>query len=66
MSTWEVIKSPGVAVVLYLTGHMVLIALGYTAGLLRPFGFFFGAFIHLDLTSRPFVLVYIRSDTFSP
>ncbi|KAJ7264584.1 major facilitator superfamily domain-containing protein [Mycena rebaudengoi] len=31
MSTWEVIKSPGVAVVLYLTGHMALIALGYTA-----------------------------------
>lgn len=40
MSTWEVIKSPGVAVVLYLTGHMALIALGYTAGLLRPFIFF--------------------------
>ncbi|KAJ7191719.1 tetracycline:hydrogen antiporter-like protein [Mycena pura] len=31
MSTWEVIKSPGVAVVLYLMGHTVLIALGYTA-----------------------------------
>lgn len=40
MSTWEVIKSPGVAVVLYLTGHMALIALGYTAGLLRSFIFF--------------------------
>ncbi|KAJ7439037.1 MFS transporter [Mycena galericulata] len=31
MTSWEVIKSPGVAVVLYLTGHMALIALGYTA-----------------------------------
>ncbi|KAJ7880646.1 MFS transporter [Mycena leptocephala] len=38
MSTWEVIKSPGVAVVLYLTGHMALIALGYTAGLLLDLG----------------------------
>jgi hypothetical protein len=65
MSTWEVIKSPGVAVVLYLQGHMALIALGYTAGLLRP-SVFFCAFIHLDLTSRPFVLVYIQSDTFFP
>jgi hypothetical protein len=32
MSTWEVIKSPGVAIVVYLYGHMALNALAYTAG----------------------------------
>ncbi|KAJ7191725.1 tetracycline:hydrogen antiporter-like protein [Mycena pura] len=39
MSTWEVIKSPGVAVVLYLMGHMAVIALGYTAVDLGGLGF---------------------------
>ncbi|KAF8199262.1 MFS transporter [Mycena galopus ATCC 62051] len=38
-STWEVIKTPGVAAVLYLTGHMALIALGHTAVELGGLGF---------------------------
>ncbi|KAF7349133.1 Major facilitator superfamily transporter [Mycena venus] len=45
VSAYVYLGSYQVAVVIYLTGHMALIALGYTA----------------DLTSRPFVLVYIRS-----
>ena len=32
MSTWEIIKSPGVPNVLYLYGHIMLLALAYTAG----------------------------------
>jgi hypothetical protein len=32
MSTWEVLKSPGVAVVLYISGHIGFLALSYTAG----------------------------------
>jgi len=31
MSTWEIIKSSGVPTVLYLYGHVMLLALGYTA-----------------------------------
>jgi hypothetical protein len=32
MSTWELIKSPGVAMVVYLYGHIMLLAFAYTAG----------------------------------
>ena len=32
MSTWEIIKAPGVPSVLYLYGHIMLLALAYTAG----------------------------------
>ena len=32
MSMWEIIKSPGVTIVLYLYGHIMLLALAYTAG----------------------------------
>jgi hypothetical protein len=32
MSTWEVLKSPGVAVVLYISAHIGFLALSYTAG----------------------------------
>lgn len=31
MSTWEVLQAPGVAFVLYLFGHTMLLALAYTA-----------------------------------
>ncbi|KAJ7641864.1 MFS transporter [Roridomyces roridus] len=31
MTTWEVIRAPGVAVVLFIISHVALIALGYTA-----------------------------------
>ncbi|EME38764.1 hypothetical protein DOTSEDRAFT_92089 [Dothistroma septosporum NZE10] len=31
MSTWEVIRAPGVAIVLYIFGHTMLLALAYTA-----------------------------------
>ena len=32
MSTWEILKSPGVAPVLYIYGHVMLLAFAYTAG----------------------------------
>ena len=32
MSTWEIIKSPGVPVVLFLYGHVMLLGLAFTAG----------------------------------
>ena len=32
MTTWEVLKSPGVGVVLYLYAHVMLLGLAYTAG----------------------------------
>ena len=31
MSTWDVLKSPGVPIVLYIFGHVTLLALAYTA-----------------------------------
>lgn len=31
MSTWEVLNSPGVPIVLYIFGHTMLLALAYTA-----------------------------------
>lgn len=31
MSTWQVLKSPGVPIVLYIFGHIMLLALAYTA-----------------------------------
>jgi hypothetical protein len=31
MSTWEIVKSPGVPVVLSLYGHVMLLGLAYTA-----------------------------------
>jgi hypothetical protein len=36
MTTWEVLKSPGVGVVLYLYAHVMLLGLAYTAGRFRP------------------------------
>lgn len=32
MSVWEVVKSPGVPMVLYIFGHVMLMGLAYTAG----------------------------------
>nr|POE89921.1 efflux pump azal [Quercus suber] len=31
LTTWEVLKSPGVPIVLYIFGHIMFLALGYTA-----------------------------------
>jgi len=31
MSTWEILKAPGVGIVLYIFGHTMLLALAYTA-----------------------------------
>ena len=36
MSTWEVLKAPAVAPVLFLYGHIMLLAFSYTAGLSAP------------------------------
>jgi hypothetical protein len=33
MSTWEVVKSPGVPMVLFIFGHVMLLGLAYTAGM---------------------------------
>jgi hypothetical protein len=32
MTTWEVLKAPGVGVVLYIYAHVSLLGLAYTAG----------------------------------
>jgi hypothetical protein len=32
MTTWELIKFPGVATVIYIYGHTMLLAFCYTAG----------------------------------
>jgi hypothetical protein len=32
MSTWQIVTSPGVPVVLFLYGHVMLLGLAYTAG----------------------------------
>ena len=31
MTTWEVLRAPGVGMVLYIFGHIMLLALAYTA-----------------------------------
>lgn len=36
MTTWELLKAPGVAIVIYVYSHVMLQALAYTAGMFRP------------------------------
>jgi hypothetical protein len=35
MTTWELMKAPGVAIVIYVYSHVMLQALAYTAGSFR-------------------------------
>lgn len=36
MTTWELLKAPGVAMVIYIYSHVILQALAYTAGKAPP------------------------------
>jgi hypothetical protein len=36
MNTWDLIKAPGVGIVLFLYGHVMLLGLAYTAGSSPP------------------------------
>jgi hypothetical protein len=36
MTTWELLKAPGVAIVIFVYSHVMLQALAYTAGAFHP------------------------------
>jgi len=37
MSTWELMKAPGVAIVVFIYSHVIFQALCFTAGMLHPY-----------------------------
>ena len=53
MSTWELMKAPGVAIVVFIYSHVVLQALCYTAGMLHSFALTNRAITKRDMKLRP-------------